>query len=85
MLDKFTYIKNRELFFDINPYLNNLQVILRASNRYLKWVSFEKCAKPINGGPTLAGEKICSAFTVFFPFLMLQCKSDFQKYNPIRT
>ena len=56
MLDKFTYIRNRELFFDINPYLNNLQVILRACNRYLKWVSFEKCAKPINGGPTLAGK-----------------------------
>ena len=55
MLDKWTFVKNRQLFFDINPYLNNLQVILRASNRYLKWVSFEKCAKPINGGPTLAG------------------------------
>ena len=55
MLDKWTYVANRELFFDINPYLNNLQVILRASNRYLKWVSLEKCSKPINGGPTLAG------------------------------
>lgn len=55
MLDKWTYCRNRELFFDINPYLNNLQVILRACNRYLKWISFEKCTKPINGGPTLAG------------------------------
>lgn len=55
MLDKWTYVPNRELFFDINPYLNNLQVILRACNRYLKWVCLEKCAKPINGGPTLAG------------------------------
>ena len=55
MLDKWTYCPNRQLFFDINPYLNNLQVILRACNRYLKWISFEKCVKPINGGPTLAG------------------------------
>ena len=55
MLDKWTYVNNRELFFDINPYLNNLQVILRACNRYLKWIGFEKCAKPINGGPTLSG------------------------------
>jgi hypothetical protein len=55
MLDKWTHVSNRELFFDINPYLNNLQVILRASNRFLKWVGLEKCAKPITGGPSLAG------------------------------
>ena len=55
MLDKWTFVKNRELFFEINPYLNNLQVIMRACNRYLKWIAFDKCAKPINGGPTLAG------------------------------
>ena len=55
MLDKWTFVKNRELFFDINPYLNNLQVIMRACNRYLKWIALDKCAKPINGGPTLAG------------------------------
>ena len=55
MLDKWTYVKNRELFFDLNPYLNNAQVILRAANRYLKWVSIDKCAKPISGGPSLAG------------------------------
>ena len=55
MLDKWTYCRNRQLFFDINPYLNNLQVILRACLRYLKWIAFEKCVKPINGGPTLAG------------------------------
>ncbi len=55
MLDKWIYVANRQLFFDINPYLNNLQVILRACHRYLKWVCLEKCAKPINGGPTLAG------------------------------
>ena len=55
MIDKWTYVANRELFFDINPYLNNLQVILRGCSRYLKWVSLEKCQKPINGGPTLAG------------------------------
>merc|ERR1711971_501654 len=55
MIDKWTYVANRELFFDINPYLNNLQVILRGCSRYLKWVSLEKCQKLINGGPTLAG------------------------------
>ena len=26
LCDKFTFIENRELFFDINSYLNNLQV-----------------------------------------------------------
>lgn len=55
MLDKWTYVANRELFFDLNPYLNNLQVILRASIKYLKWVCHEKCSRPLNGGPTLAG------------------------------
>ena len=55
MLDKWTYVANRELFFDINPYLNNLQVILRGCSRYLKWASLERCQKPISGGPTLAG------------------------------
>ena len=50
MLEKWTNVANRELFFDINPYLNNLQVILRGCSRYLKWVSLEKCAKPISGG-----------------------------------
>lgn len=53
--DKFTYIENRELFFDINSYLNNVQVILSACNRYLKWVGLERCRKPIQGGPTLSG------------------------------
>ena len=55
MIDKWTYVANRELFYDINPYLNNLHVILLGCSRYLKWVSLEKCQKPINGGPTLAG------------------------------
>ena len=50
MLEKWTNVANRELFFDINPYLNNLQVILRGCSRYLKWVSLEKCVKPISGG-----------------------------------
>ena len=55
MCDKFTFIENRELFFDINSYLNNLQVILSACNRFLKWVGLERCRKPIQGGPTLSG------------------------------
>eukprot|EP00094_Tigriopus_californicus_P009303 TCALIF_08969-PA protein Name:"Similar to SFXN2 Sideroflexin-2 (Homo sapiens)" AED:0.07 eAED:0.07 QI:8/0.66/0.57/1/0.83/0.71/7/214/1069 len=53
--DKFTYINNRELFFDINGYLNNMQVVLSACNRLLKWVGLDKCRRPIHGGPTLSG------------------------------
>lgn len=53
--DKFTYINNRELFFDINGYLNNMQVVLSACNRLLKWVGLDKCRRPIQGGPTLSG------------------------------
>ena len=72
MLDKWTYVPNRELFFDINPYLSNLQVILRACNRYLKWTSMEKCSKPINGGPSLAG-------------LMGGFAGDLQRLYPIQS
>jgi len=72
MIDKWTYVANRELFFDINPYLNNLQVILRGCSRYLKWVSLEKCQKPINGGPTLAG-------------LMGGFAGDLQRLYPIQS
>ena len=55
LCDKFTFIDNRQLFFDANAYLSNLQVILSGCNRFLKWVGLERCRKPINGGPTLAG------------------------------
>ena len=55
LCDKFTFIENRELFFDANGYLSNLQVILSACNRYLKWVGLDRCRKPITGGPTLSG------------------------------
>ena len=34
LCDKFTFIPNRELFFDINGYLNNLQV--RAVPQYIR-------------------------------------------------
>ena len=54
-IDKMTFIENREMFFDLNGYLSNLNVILQSCNRYLKWVGVERCSKPISGGPTLAG------------------------------
>lgn len=55
LIDKLTFIENREMFFDLNGYLSNVNVILQACNRFLKWVGIESCHKPISGGPTLAG------------------------------
>ncbi len=55
LCDKFTYIENRELFFDINGYLNNVHLVLMACNRYLRWAGLDHCRKPIGSGPTLAG------------------------------
>eukprot|EP00092_Neocalanus_flemingeri_P029017 GFUD01031502.1.p1 GENE.GFUD01031502.1~~GFUD01031502.1.p1 ORF type:complete len:664 (+),score=180.97 GFUD01031502.1:119-2110(+) len=53
--DKMTHMKNRDLLFDLNSYLNNVRVILHACNNYLKWVGLDNCKKPIRHGPTLAG------------------------------
>ncbi len=50
-----TFVENRSLFFDLNSYLMNVQVVLSACNRYLKWVGLDRCRKPITGGPTLSG------------------------------
>ena len=55
LCDKLTLIENRQAFFDLNAYLNNVQVMLTACNRYLKWVVLDRCRKPLRGGPTLAG------------------------------
>ena len=53
LCDKLSFIENRQLFFDLNPYINNVQVILSACNRILKWQGRDQCRKPITGGPTL--------------------------------
>jgi len=53
--DKMTHIPNREIMFDLNPYLNNVRVTLHACNNYLKWVGLQDCVKPIKGFPCLAG------------------------------
>ena len=53
--DKMTHIRNRDLLFDLNSYLNNVRVILHACNNYLKWVGLDNCRKPLRCGPSLAG------------------------------
>eukprot|EP00096_Caligus_rogercresseyi_P012492 TRINITY_DN5243_c0_g1_i1.p1 TRINITY_DN5243_c0_g1~~TRINITY_DN5243_c0_g1_i1.p1 ORF type:complete len:654 (-),score=214.63 TRINITY_DN5243_c0_g1_i1:148-2070(-) len=55
LFEKLPFIPNRDFFFDINPYLNSVQVALLACNRYLKWVGLDQCANPLLKGPTLAG------------------------------
>ena len=55
LFDKLTFMENRELFFDINGYMTNLNFTLQSCNRFLKWVGVERCTNPISGGPTLAG------------------------------
>ncbi len=55
LCDKFSLIANRQLFFDLNAYLSNVQVSLSAANRFLRWIGLERCRKPLAGGPTLAG------------------------------
>jgi len=53
--DKITKISNRELLYDLIPYLTNVRVILSACSNYLQWVGLRNCAKPLKCGPTLAG------------------------------
>jgi len=55
LFDKLTFMENRELFFDINGYMTNLNFTLQSCNRFLKWVGVERCTNPISGGPTLSG------------------------------
>jgi len=54
-IDKLTHIVNREIMFDLAPYLTNLRVILSGCNSYLKWIGLHECKKPIRAGPSLAG------------------------------
>ena len=53
--DVITKIPNRELLYDLIPYLTNVRVILSACSRYLQWVGLRDCKKPLRSGPTLAG------------------------------
>ena len=53
--DVITKIPNRELLYDLIPYLTNVRVILSACSRYLQWVGLRDCKKPLRCGPTLAG------------------------------
>jgi len=53
--DVITKIPNRELLYDLIPYLTNVRVILSACSRYLQWVGLRDCRKPLRCGPTLAG------------------------------
>jgi len=53
--DQVTKIANRELLYDLIPYLTNVRVILTACSNYLKWVGLRHCSKPLHSGPTLAG------------------------------
>jgi len=55
LFDKLTFMENRELFFDINAYMTNLNFTLQSCNRFLKWVGVERCMNTICGGPTLSG------------------------------
>ena len=55
LFDKLTFMENRELFFDMNAYMTNLNFTLQSCNRFLKWVGVERCMNSICGGPTLSG------------------------------
>ena len=69
--DVITKIPNRELLYDLIPYLTNVRVILSACSRYLQWVGLRDCRKPLRCGPTLAG-------TFFSSFLQEQNKEKIQ-------
>ena len=69
--DVITKIPNRELLYDLIPYLTNVRVILSACSRYLQWVGLRDCRKPLRCGPTLAG-------TLFSSFLQEQNKEKIQ-------
>ena len=51
---KMSHIENREMFFDLDGYLMNLNAILQSCNRYLKLAGVER-TYGCYGGPTLAG------------------------------
>ena len=53
--DKATHIANRDLLYDLSPYITNINMLLHGWNSYLKWVAVHNCKKPLLGGPTLCG------------------------------
>jgi len=55
LCDKATHIANRDLLYDLSPYITNVNMMLHGWNNYLKWVSILKCKKPLQSGPTLCG------------------------------
>ena len=67
--DVITKIPNRELLYDLIPYLTNVRVILSACSRYLQWVGLRDCRKPLRCGPTLAGLSlnVCHLQEKLFP------------------
>ena len=53
--DKATHIANRDLLYDLSPYITNINMLLHGWNSYLKWVAVHNCKNPLQGGPTLCG------------------------------